>query len=90
MNKIFRFIALFEAILTLFIVFILGNKIDKQDMVIDKQDMVIDSQKNIIDTISKENIRLRLVEQDFEESKEIIGDCFKDISIKASDNDKGK
>lgn len=83
MNKIFRFIALFEAILTLFIVFILGNKIDKQDM-------VIDSQKNIIDTISKENIRLRLVEQDFEESKEIIGDCFKDISIKASDNDKGK
>lgn len=83
MNKIFRFIALFEAILTLFIVFILGNKIDKQDM-------VIDSQKNIIDTISKENIRLRLVEQDFEESKEITGDCFKDISIKASDNDKGK
>lgn len=83
MNKIFRFIALFEAILTLFIVFILGNKIDKQDM-------VIDSQKNIIATISKENIRLRLVEQDFEESKEIIGDCFKDISIKASDNDKGK
>lgn len=83
MNKIFRFIALFEAILTLFIVFILGNKIDKQDM-------VIDNQKNIIDTISKENIRLRLVEQDFEESKEIIGDCFKDISIKASDNDKGK
>lgn len=83
MNKIFRFIALFEAILTLFIVFILGNKIDKQDM-------VIDSQKNIIDTISRENIRLRLVEQDFEESKEIIGDCFKDISIKASDNDKGK
>lgn len=83
MNKIFRFIALFEAILTLFIVFILGNKIDKQDM-------VIDSQKNIIDTISKENIRLRLVEQDFEESKEIIGNCFKDISIKASDNDKGK
>jgi len=83
MNRIFRFIALFEAILTLFIVFILGNKIDKQDM-------VIDSQKNIIDTISKENIRLRLVEQDFEESKEIIGDCFKDISIKASDNDKGK
>lgn len=83
MNKIFRFIALFEAILTLFIVFILGNKIDKQDM-------VIDSQKNIIDTISKENIRLRLIEQDFEESKEIIGDCFKDISIKASDNDKGK
>ena len=83
MNKIFRFIALFEAILTLFIVFILGNKIDKQDM-------VIDSQKNIIDTISKENIKLRLVEQDFEESKEIIGDCFKDISIKASDNDKGK
>lgn len=82
MNKIFRFIALFEAILTLFIVFILGNKIDKQDM-------VIDSQKNIIDTISKENIRLRLVEQDFEESKEIIGDCFKDISIKASDNAKG-
>jgi hypothetical protein len=83
MNKIFRFIALFEAILTLFIVFILGNKIDKQDI-------VIDNQKNIIDTISKENIRLRLVEQDFEESKEIIGDCFKDISIKASDNDKGK
>lgn len=83
MNKIFRFIALFEAILTLFIVFILGNKIDKQDI-------VIDNQKNIIDTISKENIRLRLVEQDFEESKEIIGDCFKDISIKASNNDKGK
>jgi hypothetical protein len=83
MNKIFRFIALFEAILTLFIVFILGNKIDKQDI-------VIDNQKNIIATISKENIRLRLVEQDFEESKEIIGDCFKDISIKASDNDKGK
>lgn len=83
MNKIFRFIALFEAILTLFIVFILGNKIDKQDI-------VIDNQKNIIDTISKENIRLRLVEQDFEESKEIIGDCFKDISIKVSDNDKGK
>lgn len=83
MNKIFRFIALFEAILTLFIVFILGNKIDKQDI-------VIDNQKNIIDTISKENIRLRLVEQDFEENKEIIGDCFKDISIKASDNDKGK
>ena len=83
MNKIFRFIALFEAILTLFIVFSLGNKIDKQDI-------VIDNQKNIIDTISKENIRLRLVEQDFEESKEIIGDCFKDISIKASDNDKGK
>lgn len=83
MNKIFRFIALFEAILTLFIVFILGNKIDKQDI-------VIDNQKNIIATISKENIRLRLVEQDYEESKEIIGDCFKDISIKTSDNAKGK
>ena len=83
LSNLFRIIALVEAILTLIIVFSLGNKIDKQDI-------VIDNQKNIIDTVSKENMRLRLVEQDFEESKDIIGECFKQISIKASDNAKGK
>ena len=83
LSNLFRIIALVEAILTLIIVFSLGNKIDKQDI-------VIDNQKNIIDTVSKENMRLRLVEQDNEESKDIIGECFKQISIKASDNAKGK
>lgn len=65
MNKIFRFIALFEAILTLFIVFSLGNKIDKQDI-------VIDNQKNIIDTISKENIRLRIEEHQLRKYGDLI------------------
>lgn len=74
--KIFRVIALLEAILMLVIVFTLSNKIDNQ--------------KHKIDRITKENIRLRLVEQDFQESKEYIYECYKQVSNNASDNAKGK
>ena len=75
-KNLFRTIALLEALLLLVLTFSYENKIDKQNETIEKQ-----SKK--IQECSYEIKRLKLVEQDFEEEKEYLYECYKDIELKA-------
>lgn len=75
-KNLFRTIALLEALLLLVLTFSYGNKIDNQKKIIDKQ-----SKK--IEQCSYEIKRLKLVEQNFEEEKEYLYECYKDIELKA-------
>ena len=69
-------LALIEAIVLLTISFGYWNKIDKQQEIIDKQNKKINE-------CSYEIKRLKLVEQNFEEEKEYLYECYKDIELKA-------
>jgi len=69
-------LALIEAIVLLTISFGYWNKIDKQQEIIDKQNEKIEE-------CSYEIKRLKLVEQNFEEEKEYLYECYKDIELKA-------
>lgn len=69
-------LALIEAIVLLTISFGYWNKIDKQQEIIDKQNKKIKQ-------CSFEIKRLKLVEQNFEEEKEYLYQCYKDIELKA-------
>lgn len=75
-KNLFRTIALIEALLLLVITFGYGNKIDKQNETIEKQ-----SKK--IQECSYEIKRLKLIEQDFEQEKEYIYECYKQIESRA-------
>ena len=69
-------LALIETIVLLTISFGYWNKIDKQQEIIDKQNKKIKE-------CSYEIKRLKLVEQNFEEEKEYLYECYKDIELKA-------
>lgn len=75
-KNLFRTIALLEALLLLVLTFSYGNKIDNQKKIIDKQNKKIEQ-------CSYEIKRLKLVEQNFEEEKEYLYECYKDIELKA-------
>lgn len=75
-KNLFRTIALLEALLLLAITFGYGNKIDKLNATIDKQNKTIEQ-------CSYEIKRLKLIEQNFEEEKEYLYECYKDIELKA-------
>ena len=75
-KNLFRTIALLEALLLLVITFSYCNKIDKLNATIKKQNKKIEE-------CSYEIKRLKLVEQNFEEEKEYIYQCFKEIEMKA-------
>lgn len=75
-KNLFRTIALLEAVLLLVLTFSYGNKIDNQKKIIDKQNKKIEQ-------CSYEIKRLKLVEQNFEEEKEYLYECYKDIELKA-------
>lgn len=69
-------LALIEAIVLLTISFGYWNKIDEQQEIIDKQNKKIKE-------CSYEIKRLKLIEQNFEEEKEYLYECYKDIELKA-------
>lgn len=69
-------LALIEAIVLLTISFGYWNKIDKQQEIINKQN-------NKIKECSYEIKRLKLVEQNFEEEKEYLYECYKNIELNA-------
>ena len=75
-KNLFRTIALLEALLLLVLTFSYGNKIDDLKDTIDKQNKTIEQ-------CSYEIKRLKLVEQNFEEEKEYLYECYKDIELKA-------
>ena len=70
--KIFKAVAILEALLLLVITFCYGSKIDNQKKIIEEQKQRIEDNK-------MEILRLRLVEQDFEENKEYIKECFDEL-----------
>lgn len=74
-NKIIKPVLLIEMILTIIIIFQLCIKIKNQKAIIEKQ-----SKK--IKECSYEIKRLKLIEQDFEEEKEYLYECYKDIESK--------
>lgn len=76
LKNLFRTIALLEAILLLVLVFCFNSKINSQKETIEKQ-----SKK--LDQCSYEIKRLKLVEQNFEEEKEYLYECYKNIEKKA-------
>ena len=69
-------LALIEAIVLLTISFGYWKKIDNQQEIINKQNKKIEQ-------CSYEIKRLKLVEQNFEEEKEYLYECYKDIELKA-------
>ena len=75
-KNLFRTIALLEAILLLVLTFSYVNKIDNLKKTIDKQNEKIEE-------CSYEIKRLKLIEQNFEEEKEYLYQCYKDIESKA-------
>ena len=74
-KNLFRTIALLEALLLLVLTFSYGNKIDNLKKTIDKQNKTIEQ-------CNYEIKRLKLVEQNFEEEKEYLYECYKDIELK--------
>jgi len=74
--KIITILALLEAITILGISFSYWKKIDNQQEMINKQNEKIEE-------CSYEIKRLKLVEQNFEEEKEYLYECYKDIELKA-------
>lgn len=75
-KNLFRTIALLEALLLLVLTFSYGNKIDNLKKTIEKQNKKIEQ-------CSYEIKRLKLIEQNFEEEKEYLYGCYKDIELKA-------
>ena len=75
-KNLFRTIALLEALLLLVLTFSYGNKIDDLKK-------TIESKNKKIEQCSYEIKRLKLVEQNFEEEKEYLYECYKDIELKA-------
>lgn len=75
-NKIFKTLAIIEAVLLLVLSFAYGSKIDKQKE-------IINNKNNKIKECSYEIKKLKLVEQNFEEEKEYLYECYKDIELKA-------
>ena len=75
-KNLFRAIALLEALLLLVLTFSYGNKIDDLKKTIKEQNKTIEQ-------CNYEIKRLKLVEQNFEEEKEYLYQCYKDIELKA-------
>lgn len=74
-KNLFRTIALLEALLLLVLTFSYGNKIEDLKKTIEKKNKKIEQ-------CSFEIKRLKLVEQNFEEEKEYLYECYKDIELK--------
>jgi hypothetical protein len=74
--KIITILALLEAITILGTSLGYWKKIDNQQEIINKQNKKIEE-------CSYEIKRLKLVEQNFEEEKEYLYECYKDIELKA-------
>ncbi|MBR4178051.1 MAG: hypothetical protein IKR57_01725 [Bacilli bacterium] len=75
-KNLFRTIALLEAIILLVLTFSYGNKINELNKTIEKQNKKIKE-------CSYEIKRLKLIEQNFEEEKEYLYECYKNIELKA-------
>ena len=75
-EKIFKGTAILEAVVLLVISFGYWKKIDNQQEIINKQNKKIEE-------CSYEIKRLKLVEQNFEEEKEYLYECYKNIELKA-------
>lgn len=75
-KNLFRAIALFEAVLLLVLTFSYRNKIDNLKKTIKEQNKTIEQ-------CNYEIKRLKLIEQNFEEEKEYLYQCYKDIELKA-------
>ena len=75
-KNLFRTIALLEALLLLVLSYSYLSKAQKQKEIIDKQNQKIEE-------CSFEIKRLKLVEQSFEQEKEYLYECYKDIESKA-------
>lgn len=75
-KNLFRTIALFEAILLLVLTYSYGNKIDNLKKTIKEQNKTIEQ-------CNYEIKRLKLIEQNFEEEKDYLYQCYKDIELKA-------
>ena len=75
-KNLFRALALLEAVLLLVLTFSYGNKVDKLNKTIAKQEKKIEE-------CSYEIKRLKLIEQDFEEEKDILYECYKNVEQKA-------
>lgn len=75
-NKLIKPIIAIEVLLMIVVIFQLCIKVEKQEFIIEKQ-----SKK--IEECSYEIKRLKLVEQNFEEEKEYLYECYKDIELKA-------
>jgi hypothetical protein len=75
-KNLFRAIALFEAVLLLVLTFSYGNKIDNLKKTVKEQNKTIEQ-------CNYEIKRLKLIEQNFEEEKEYLYECYKDIELKA-------
>lgn len=76
--KIYRAMAVLEAILLLVLTFCYGGKIDDQKKIIEDKTEIIEKSKTEVK-------RLKLVEQDFEENKEYINECFKEMLKKGEE-----
>ena len=74
-SKIYKVLAILEAVLLLVLSFAYGSKIDKQAEIINNQEERIKSYK-------QEIIQLKLVEQDYQADKEYIYECYKQIEQK--------
>ena len=75
-TKIYKILAIAEAILLLVLSFAYGSKIDKQ---VEK----INNQEERIKSYKQEIIQLKLVEQEYQTDKEYIYECYKQIEQKA-------
>ena len=73
-NKFIKPIIAIEVLLMIVVIFQLCIKVEKQESIIDKQ-----SKK--IEECSYEIKRLKLVEQNFEEEKEYLYECYKNIEL---------
>lgn len=75
-KNLFRTIALLEALLLLVLSYSYLSKAKEQKEIIDKQNQKIEE-------CSFEIKRLKLVEQSFEQEKEYLYECYKNIESKA-------
>lgn len=75
-NKFIKPIIAIEVLLMIVVIFQLCIKVEKQESIIKKQNKTLEK-------CSYEIKRLKLVEQNFEEEKEYLYKCYKDIELKA-------
>lgn len=75
-ETIYKVLAIIEAVLLLVLSFAYGSRIDKQKE-------IIENKNNKIKECSYEIKRLKLIEQNYEEEKEYLYQCYKDIELKA-------
>lgn len=75
-ETIYKVLAIIEAVLLLVLSFAYGSRIDKQKE-------IIENKNNKIKECSYEIKRLKLIEQNYEEEKEYLYQCYKQIEQRA-------